>query len=182
VSQRYWENVREGKAPGPLPPLDPRALDRAAELIRAASRPILLAGGQCRDPEDSRWLRALAEALPAPVLATWKAIGILPQAHPLALGIFTGGDQDNAVLGLADLIITFGLEPKELTSRRWPYAAVVVQLSRTACSGYPFAPLVEVAGELALILEELAPRLRGKTRADWDMFQIDHLKKAQRGG
>jgi hypothetical protein len=38
---------------------------------------------------------------------------------------------------------------------------------------------VEVVGDLALILEELAPRLRGQTQVDWDMFQLDRLKKAR---
>ena len=166
-------------APPPLP--NPRALGRAAELIRAASRPVVIAGLQCESPEEADWLRALAEALPAPVLTTLKAEGLLPEAHPLALGIFTAGEQDDAVLGLADLIVTFGLDPEELNPLHWPYSALVVCLSRTPHSAHPFTPLVEVVGDLALILEELAPRLRGKTQVDWDMFQIDRLKKARRG-
>jgi thiamine pyrophosphate-dependent acetolactate synthase large subunit-like protein len=161
----------------PLPPPDSRALDRAAELIRAASRPIVIAGFQCR-PEDAGWLRAFAEALPAPVLITSQVEEALPEAHPLALGIFTGGEQDDAVLGLADLIVTFGLGPTELNPPRWPYPALVVCLTRTPPSSLPFTPLVEVVGELALILEELAPRLRGQKQADWDVFQLDRLKKA----
>lgn len=163
----------------PLPPPDSRALDRAAELIRAASRPVVIAGLQCR-PEDAPWLRAFAEALPAPVLPTPQAKGILLEAHPLALGIFTGDEQNDAVLGLADLIVAFGLDPAELSSRRWPFPALVVWLSRALHPGFPFTPLVEVVGDLALILEELAPRLRGQTQVDWDMVQLDRLKKASR--
>ena len=161
-------------------PPDPRTLDRAAELIRAASRPVVIAGLQCR-PEDTPWLRAFAEALPAPVLATSQAKEALPETHPLALGVFTGGEQDDAVLGRADLIVAFGLDPTELNPRRWPYPALVVCLTRTPPSGLPFTPLVEVAGDLALILEELAPRLRGQKQADWDMWELDRFKKAQRG-
>lgn len=161
----------------PLPPPDSRALDRAAELIRAASRPIVIAGLQCRS-ENAPWLRAFAEALPAPVLTTSQVEEALPETHPLALGIFTGSEQDDAVLGLADLIVTFGLDPTELNPSRWPYPALVVCLARTPHSGFPVTPLVEVVGDLALILEELAPRLKGQTQADWDMFQLDRLKKA----
>jgi len=161
----------------PLPPPDSRALGRAAELIRVASRPVVIAGLQCR-PEDAPWLRAFAEALPAPVLTTSQAKEALPEAHPLALGILAGGDADDAVLGLADLIVTFGLDPTELNPRRWPYPALVVCLTRTPPSGFPFTPLVEVLGDLGLILEELAPRLRGQTQVDWDMVQLDRLKKA----
>lgn len=161
------------------PASDSRALDRAAELLRAASRPVVIAGLQCKRPEDARWLLAFAEALPVPVLTTWKARGVLPEAHPLALGVFTGGAGDDDVLGLADLIVAFGLDPEELDPRRWPYSALVICLSRRAHASHPFAPLVEVIGDLALTMEELAPRLRGRTQADWDMFQLDRLKKAK---
>ena len=163
----------------PLPPPDPRALDRAAELIRATARPVVIAGLQCR-AEDAPWLRALAEALPAPVLTTSPAKEALPETHPLALGILMGSEHDDAVLGLADLIVTFGLDPMELNPRRWPYPALVVCLTRTPHSGLPFTPLVEVVGDLALILEELAPRLKGQTQADWDVFELDRLKRASR--
>jgi thiamine pyrophosphate-dependent acetolactate synthase large subunit-like protein len=163
-----------------LPPPDSRALDRAAELIRAAARPAVIVGLQCC-PEDAAWLRAFAEALPAPVLATSQAKETLAEAHPLALGIFTGGEHDDAVLGRADLIVTFGLDPTEVNPPRWPYPALVVCLSRTPQSGLPFTPLVEAVGDLALILEELAPRLRGQTQVNWDMWELDRLKKAQRG-
>lgn len=162
-----------------LPP-DPRALDRAAELIRAAARPVVIPGLQCL-PGDAGWIRALVEALPAPLLATAQAKGLLPDAHPLVLGTFTGGEEDDLLLGLADVIVTCGLSPEELNPGRWPYPALVVHLARTPPSGLPFVPLVEVVGDLSLILEELAPRLRGRTQADWDLFQIDRLKKAQRG-
>ena len=162
----------------PMPPPDSRALDRAAELIRAASRPVVIAGGQC-GPEDAPWLRALAEALPVPVLITSQVKEALPATHPLALGTFTGSEQDDAVLSLADLIVTFGLDPAELNPRRWPYSALVVCLIRTPHSGFLFTPLVEVVGDLALILEELAPRLKGQTQVDWDMFLLDRLKKAR---
>ncbi len=164
-----------------LPPPDSRVLDRAAELIRAASRPVVIAGLQCT-PEDARWLRAFAEAVPAPVLATSKVEEALPETHPLTLGIFTGSERDNPVLGLADLIVTFGLDPTELNPPRWPYPALVVSLVRTPHSGLPFTPLVEVVGDLALILEELAPRLRGQKQADWDMWELDRLKKARVSG
>lgn len=162
----------------PLPPPDPRALDRAAELIRAASRPVVIAGLQCT-PKDAGWLRAFAESLPAPVLATSQVKEALPDTHPLALGALMGSEHDDTVLGLADLIVTFGLDPTELNPPRWPYPALAVSLVRTPHSGFPVTPLVEVVGDLALILEELAPRLRGQTQADWDMWELDRLKKAR---
>lgn len=148
-----------GAAPAP----DPRVFDRTAELIRAASRPIVIAGRDGERPEAARWLLAFAEALMIPVLTTWKGRSAFPEAHPLALGVFTGGAEDDEVLSLADLIILFGVDPEDLGPRARPSSA----------------PLVEIAGDLALVLEELAPRLRGKARANWDMFRLDRLRKAR---
>jgi acetolactate synthase-1/2/3 large subunit len=39
--------------------------------------------------------------------------------------------------------------------------------------------VLEVVGEIALVIEELAPRLRGRGRADWDVAELDRLKRAQ---
>ncbi len=158
-------------------PPDPRALDRAAELIRAASRPVVIAGLEAQESEAAGWLRAFAEALPSPVLTTSKAREVLPEAHPLALGTFAGDGQAHEVLGLADLIVAFGLGQEELTPSGWPEQALVVCVARKPHASHPFTPLVEVVGEPGVVLGELAPLLRRQAQADWDMFQIDRLKK-----
>jgi acetolactate synthase-1/2/3 large subunit len=63
--------------PAPPAPPDAALLDRAAAMIRAAQRPIVVAGLACRTA-DARWLRAFSEALPAPVLTTAKGKGACP--------------------------------------------------------------------------------------------------------
>lgn len=57
--------------------------DAAARLARA-ERPVILAGGGSRKAGPQ--LRALAEALAAPVVTTLNAKGVLDEHHPLALG------------------------------------------------------------------------------------------------
>ncbi len=157
--------------PLPRPAPEGPALDRAAEMVMAASRPIVVAGLQCRAP-DAKWLRAFCEALPAPCLTTYKAKGAIPDPHPLAMGVFTGGVLEEAVVGRADLIIAFGVDPVELIPRRWPYTAPVLSFTRCPSShpgflaagggGY-FVPALEVMGDPGSILEELAPRLVGRS-------------------
>ena len=160
-------------AGAPSPP-SVAGLDHAAELIRRAKRPVVLAGLQCRG-EDSKWLRAFVEALPAPVLTTYKAKGAVPDPHPLALGVFTNGVLEEPVVGRADLIITFGLDTVELIPRRWSYTASVLSLVRAPSRGH-FTPAHEVVGELGAILEELAPRLP-QHHADWDVVEIERLRR-----
>src|SRR5262245_16826608 len=160
------------------------AVAEAAAMLRAARRPVVVAGPQCR-AGDAKWLRAFAEALPAPVLTTYKAKGALPDPHPLALGVFTGGVLEEPVVSRADLIVAFGLDPVELIPRRWAYAPLVLALGRcpwpalgTPGGGVHVAPAHEVVGDLALILEDLAPHLvGGDARADWDVAEIDRLRR-----
>ena len=171
--------------PDPRPAPEAAALDRAAEMVLAASRPVVVAGLQCR-ASDAKWLRAFCEALPAPCLTTYKAKGAIPDPHPLAMGVFTGGVLEEAVVGLADLIIALGVDPVELIPRRWPYTAPVLSFTRCPSShpglgpagggGY-FVPALEVMGDPGSILEELASRLVGRSRVDWDVVQVDRLKR-----
>jgi acetolactate synthase I/II/III large subunit len=166
--------------PADLSQPSPADLDTAAAMIRRAKRPVVLVGLQCRGG-DAKWLRAFCEALPTPVLATYKAKGALPDPHPLALGIFTGGALEEPVVGRADLIITFGLDTVEMIPRRWSYEAPILSLVRApagvaAGGGTYFTPALELEGDLGLILEELAPRLR-EHHADWDVVEVDRLRR-----
>ena len=167
-------------APAALPPPAREALDEAAGRLGAAARPVVIAGLQCRGEQVARWLRAFAEARPAPVLVTYKAKGVLADPHPLMLGIFTGGVVEDPILARADLIVTVGLDEVELIPRAWSWKAPVLHLGPSAFSAGYVRPAMDVVGDIALILEELAPRLRESPRADWDVAELDHLKREAR--
>jgi acetolactate synthase-1/2/3 large subunit len=154
-------------------------------MIRAARRPLVIAGLGCR-AADAKWLRAFAEALPTPVLTTYKAKGAIPDPHPLALGIFTGGALEEPLVRRADLIIAFGLDTVELIPRPWAYTAPVLSLTRCPAAeprlqapggGAYFTPALEVVGEPGSILEDLAGRLLGRARADWDVAEVDRIRR-----
>lgn len=163
--------------PAPLPYPDAAALDAAARAVAAAARPVLVAGRESRSVETTKWLRAFAEALPAPVLATPKARGVLPDPHPLALGLFPGGSVEADLLGRADLIVALGVDAGELGAHGWTVAAPVVHLAPSPVPVDHYRPVVEVVGEIGIVLEELAPRLRDRPRADWDVAALDRLKR-----
>ena len=178
--------VAAAVTPPPPPAPDDALVERAAEMIRAAKRPLVIAGLGCR-AADAKWLRAFSEALPAPVLTTYKAKGAIPDPHPLAMGIFTGGALEEPLVRRADLIITFGLDTVELIPRRWSYAAPVLSFARgpssdprlrAAGGGAYFTPALEVVGDLGTILEDLAPRImRRDVKADWDVAEVDRIRR-----
>jgi acetolactate synthase-1/2/3 large subunit len=76
---------------GPLPPEEPRrateadarAVERAAELLAGAERPVVMAGTGLYWGLAEAALRELAEALPIPVFLNGQARGCLPADHDL---------------------------------------------------------------------------------------------------
>jgi acetolactate synthase-1/2/3 large subunit len=65
---------------------DPAAVKKAAEMLLAAKTPLLWAGQGIHYAEAGDQLAALAELLPAPVVATNPGKSAIPDSHPLALG------------------------------------------------------------------------------------------------
>ncbi len=89
------DEVSEAQFQGPLnyqpvPVLraapDPAAIRKAAEMLLAAKNPLLWAGQGVHYAEAGDQLAALAELLPAPVVATNPGKSAIADSHPLALG------------------------------------------------------------------------------------------------
>jgi acetolactate synthase I/II/III large subunit len=158
--------------PAPLPPPELASLDALGAALVAATRPLLIAGLEC-GPDDARWIRSFAEALPAPVLATPKGKGALADPHPLALGALVA---DHAALVRADLVVLLGVDAGELPPDVVPKGVRVARIGRAAWPGDAFVG--EALGELALVIEELAPHVRARPAADWDVAELDRIKRA----
>jgi acetolactate synthase-1/2/3 large subunit len=158
--------------PLPLPPPDAAAFETLAAALTGAVRPILITGLEC-GADDAKWLRAFAETLPAPVLATPKGRGVLAEPHPLSLGLMTSS---HPVLARADLILLVGVDPSELSPGLLPATIPVARIGRAPWSGITLA--AAVLGDIALVIEEMAPRVRARPAADWDVAELDRLKRA----
>ena len=158
----------------PYPAAD--ALDRAAEALAGASRPLLLAGLHCGSDDAAQWLRAFAEALPAPLLATARAKGALPDPHPLMLGVLGVPGAAERLLDRADLVVAIGLDVLEpVPAACWSTRPVLAFGPAPASDDR--TPAVEVVGDVGVVIEELAVRLRDKARADWDVADLDRLRR-----
>lgn len=164
--------------PAPLATPEPAVLAGAADLLAQAQRPVLIAGRQCRTFDVATWLRALAESVPAPVLVTAGGKGALPDPHPLSLGLVSGTSPIRALLERADLAVAIGVDARELPPGALPEALPMLHLAAAPWAQPEPRPRTEVLGEIALLIEELAPRLRGRLRADWDVAELDRLKRA----
>ena len=95
-------------APATLPPRPVAAgLDRAADMLNAAEKVVILAGGGTRGQETA--LRALAERLDAPVMLTVNARGML-HGHPLALPASGSLSTVRNLINSADRVLAIGTE------------------------------------------------------------------------
>jgi acetolactate synthase-1/2/3 large subunit len=122
------EDVEQAPAQGePLPVNVPRPdepspgqVERAAALLRAAARPIVLAGHGAARAAAGPALRRFAETLGIPVATTFHGKGVFPDDHPLALGAvgFMRHDYVNFGFDRADLIIAVGYELQEFDPAR----------------------------------------------------------------
>jgi acetolactate synthase-1/2/3 large subunit len=128
---------------------DQAALSEARSLIASARRPILLAGLQARSPDAAAALRAFVDATGCPVLATYKAKGVISENTPPGLGLYANGVPEQPLIGSADLIILYGFDPVEGPPQVWRYGAIPsVELTNHAFDDPLFAPTVSVIGDI----------------------------------
>jgi 3D-(3,5/4)-trihydroxycyclohexane-1,2-dione acylhydrolase (decyclizing) len=109
-AERVWH------VPRALP--DERALTTAADAIRAAHRPLVVAGGGVVYSEATDALRAFCERTGIPVGETQAGKGSLPYDHPSNLGAVgaTGTLAANRVAAGADLVLGVGTRFSDFTT------------------------------------------------------------------
>ena len=100
---------------------DTGELARVADVLRAAKRPVIVAGGGVHYAEATDTLRAFAEAHNVPVAETQAGKSALPWDHPLNLGPIgvTGGEPANDVCAEADVVLGVGTRFQDFTTGSW---------------------------------------------------------------
>jgi 3D-(3,5/4)-trihydroxycyclohexane-1,2-dione acylhydrolase (decyclizing) len=104
--------------PVPRPVPEPAALARAAEVLRSARRPLIVAGGGVIYSEASAALLRFADATGIPVSDTQAGKGALPWDHPCAVGGVgaTGSPVANALAREADVVLGIGTRYSDFTT------------------------------------------------------------------
>jgi acetolactate synthase-1/2/3 large subunit len=146
------------------------AMAIAGEL-RAAARPVVLAGGGTRQAAGA--VRRLAELAGVPVIHTLMGTGILPPGHPQLLGMigFWGSPAANRLASEADVVLAVGTRFPETDSSSWqpgvtfripPARLIQVDLDpHEPGRNYPTA--IAATADAALALEAITTAYGGPT-------------------
>jgi 3D-(3,5/4)-trihydroxycyclohexane-1,2-dione acylhydrolase (decyclizing) len=154
-------------------PADPAELDELVERLRAASAPLIVAGGGVQYSGAGERLARLAQSLGVPVVETQAGKGALAWDHPMNLGSVgvTGTSAANAAAEAADLVVGVGTRLQDFTTGSRALFArpdrKLVQVNVAAFDAHKHAAL-PVVGDADAVLAELEARLIGwRAPAAW---------------
>ena len=154
--------------PSPVPALGPAPAARIAEaanLIRAAERPVLFVGVRAGDPEPCKALRELLAVTDLPVVETFQAAGVVSREledHFVGrVGLFRNQPGD-ILIGHADVLVTIGFDPVEYDPRLWnsdPARTLIHIDEIPADIDNHYQPALELRGDIAATLTSMIPPL-----------------------
>jgi acetolactate synthase-1/2/3 large subunit len=161
-----WDEAPDaGTSSAPRP--DPETVRSILHLLAAAERPVILAGAGVLRARCSTDLMRLAETLRVPVISSWRRGDVIPNEHPLYLGM-TGYGAPATVrqrLEAADAVLVLGSRLNEITTFgyhvprpgvRWAH----VDLEPHGGSDQP-APDIALAADARAFLRAALRRLDG---------------------
>lgn len=162
---------------------DQRALQQAAQWIRSAQKPLIIAGGGVLYSEATARLREFVERTGIPVGETMAGKGSLRYDNPLCLGAIgvTGTSAANIIAKEADLIIGIGTRYSDFTTasktqfQNPDVRFININVAEFDAYKHNALPLV---GDAQATLEELLNALHGYTNSNANQNQARQLHDA----
>ena len=153
------------------PEFSAESVSAAAAMINAAQRPVLyLGGGVINAPER---VRELAEKANLPTTMTLMALGMLPKAHPLSLGMLGmhGARSTNFILQQSDLLVVLGARFDDRATGKvaefCPNAKIIhVDIDRAELGKIKQAH-VAIQADVDDVLAQLLPQIDAQPRDAW---------------
>ncbi|AHD10500.1 3D-(3,5/4)-trihydroxycyclohexane-1,2-dione acylhydrolase (decyclizing) [Phaeobacter gallaeciensis] len=144
----------------------------AAEALRGAKRPMIIAGGGVQYSRAVAELTSFAETHQIPVVETIAGRANLRDTHPLNIGPIgvTGSDSANAIAAEADVILAVGTRLQDFTTGSWTAFAqdaqfISINAARHDAGKHRSLPVV---GDAQRSLKDLATASQGyKTPEGW---------------
>ena len=159
----------------------PDKIERAAEMIRESTRPLLYVGGGAVSSDASALVRELAHKASIPVTTTLHGIGAFPESDPLSVGMLGmhGTWYANQAVQNTDLMIAVGARFDDRVTGKldaWaPHAKVIhIEIDESCVSKNVWCDCA-IVGDAALVLKDLIPLVEPKDNSDW-LAQIEQWR------
>jgi acetolactate synthase-1/2/3 large subunit len=113
---------RYGRVPSHRSAPDAESVRTAAAVLEAAQRPVMIVGGGARLSNAGQQVQALAETLAIPVATTLSGKGVVPENHPLSLGVIGslgGSPVAHRFVEAADVILAVGFKFGQNPTFKW---------------------------------------------------------------
>ena len=168
------------------PQPDPEALKKALDLLQAAERPIIVAGGGVRASRAGAALVAFAEKLGIPVATSLNGKDTIPGTHPLSVGVVGSYSRSSAnkAVNAADLVCYIGSETGGMTTHFWqvpPLGTKIIQIDLVGENiGRNYELAVGIQSDAKIAIEkmiEMADSSGPRKRNAW-LSRIAEIKAA----
>ena len=162
------------------PQASPQDVEKAVDLLRNASRPVLVVGNGVHIARAYSQVRELAELWGMPVATSYKGKSVIEETHPLSVGMVGvyGQRAANAVVGEADVVLVAGarLSSQETVRERPqvfdPRRQRIIQIDIDARNtGWTFPVELGLVGDAGSVLSQileasgaLAPQVQDRAR------------------
>lgn len=175
---------------------DDREIAEAADALKSAQRPMIIAGGGVQYSGAVAELTAFAEAHRIPVVETIAGRANMLATHDLNIGPIgvTGSDSANTIAQQADVILSVGSRLQDFTTGSWTAFAkdariIGLNAARHDAGKHQSLPIV---GDARLGLTALGAKMAGYTaptawtdtakaeRAKWDAYVADNVSTGNR--
>lgn len=162
------------------------ALERLACLLGTGGKTVIVAGGGAKHSQAEPEVRALAELMQIPVVTTISGQGIMPDNHPLALGVIgDNGFHPHAIRAVeeSDTLFYIGCKIGSVSTIKWTLPSFksernILQVDLDPVMlGNNYKNRVSVAGDAKLVLKDLAVLLEKAENREQQQEWINDLNE-----
>jgi thiamine pyrophosphate-dependent acetolactate synthase large subunit-like protein/rubredoxin len=164
----------EGRMPNMAYGQEEWLVEKAAKVVDSASRPVILAGFGCRG-QGTKLLK-LVSKIGAPIIATFRAKGVVDENEPMYVGCHggVGSTAAGALMEKADLLIAIGSSFADLSQIPKKRTIQIDINPLMIARRYPVE--VGLLGNSAVLIPKLTEKVQQKTNDDY-LAEIARLKK-----
>ncbi|MGN0150181.1 MAG: biosynthetic-type acetolactate synthase large subunit [Clostridia bacterium] len=158
-------------------------IKKVAEAIKAAKKPVILAGGGIVISDAVNEFRKFIKDTDIPVISTMMGIGVLPSDHPRYYGMIGshGAKRANMIMNRSDLLVVMGSrlgDRSVANAKGLEEAKKLVHIDIDPAEiGKNIQPYIPVVGDIKDVLDQLNPLVKDyKASKDWT-GETDDLKE-----